>query len=88
MWVQGGFRNQLRQEVATFVLDAKDFRADWVTNRPMVPNLAPADAIVRLKLFQQAFEVIFCFAAFPFAVMVNVKGDLELKIGRAMLSIS
>jgi hypothetical protein len=38
------------------VVDARDFRADWVTNGPMVPNLAPGDAIVRLKLFQQMFE--------------------------------
>lgn len=38
-------------------MDARDFRADWVTNGPMIPNLTPAEAIVRLKLFQQMFEV-------------------------------
>jgi len=54
---QIGFRKQLRKEVAAFVVDARDFRADWVANGPMVPNLAPSDAIVRLKLFQQMFEV-------------------------------
>ena len=55
--LQTSFRKQLKQEVAAFVVDARDFRADWVANGPMVPDLAPADAIVRLKLFQQMFEV-------------------------------
>ena len=53
---QAGFRVQLKKEVAAFVVDARDFRADWMTNGPMVPNLLPADAVVRLKLFQQTFE--------------------------------
>lgn len=37
--------------------DARDFRADWVANGPMVLGLSPADAVIRLKLFQQMFEV-------------------------------
>ena len=39
------------------MVDARDFRTDWVANGPMVPNLTPGDAILRLKLFQQMFEV-------------------------------
>ena len=54
--LQAGFRSQLKREVAAFVVDAREFRADWTANGPMVPNLAPADAVVRLKLFQQTFE--------------------------------
>ena len=39
------------------MLDARDFRAEWLANGPSVPNLSPAEAVVRLKLFQQMFEV-------------------------------
>ena len=55
--LQVGFRNQLRREVTAFVLDARDFRGDWLANGPSLPKLSPADAVVRLKLFQQMFEV-------------------------------
>lgn len=55
--LQSGFRTQLKSQISAFVVDARDFRADWVANGPMVPQLAPADAIIRLKLFQQMFEV-------------------------------
>ena len=54
--MQASFRSQLKKEVAAFVVDAREFRADWVANGPMVSHLAPADAVVRLKLFQQIFE--------------------------------
>lgn len=54
--MQASFRSQLKKEVAAFVVDAREFRADWVANGPMVPSLAPADAVVRLKLFQPMFE--------------------------------
>lgn len=58
--LQIGFRAQLRREVAAFAIDARDFRADWVANGPMLPNLNPAEAVVRLKLFSQMFEVQSC----------------------------
>lgn len=55
--MQAKFRTQLKQEVAAFVNEARDFRADWLTNGPMVPDLLPLEAVVRLKAFEQMFEV-------------------------------
>ncbi|KAK9794950.1 hypothetical protein WJX73_010224 [Symbiochloris irregularis] len=55
--LQAGFKKLLTKEVANFVVDARNFRADWELSGPMVPNLAPLEAVERLKKFQQLFEV-------------------------------
>ena len=76
---QAGFKKTLVKEVATFTVDAKNFRADWEINGPMVPNLAPLEAVERLKKFQQLFEVrrhppIWCplrLPAVPHSQMTN-----------------
>lgn len=54
---QAGFKKTLIKEVSTFTVDARNFRTDWEANGPMVPNLAPLEAVERLKKFQQLFEV-------------------------------
>lgn len=55
--LQAGFKKTLVKEVATFTVDARNFRSDWEASGPMVPNLAPLEAVERLKKFQQLFEV-------------------------------
>ena len=55
--MQVGFKKTLTKEVAAFAQDAKSFRADWQVNGPMVPGLAPLEAVERLKKFQQMFDV-------------------------------
>ena len=54
---QVGFKKTLTKEVAAFAQDAKAFRGDWQVNGPMVPGLAPLEAVERLKKFQQMFDV-------------------------------
>ena len=59
---QAGFKKTLVKEVGAFTIDARNFRADWQASGPMVPNLAPLEAVERLKKFQQLFEVCMpCF---------------------------
>ena len=55
--LQVGFKKTLTKEVTAFATDAKAFRADWQANGPMVPGLAPLEAVERLKKFQQMFDV-------------------------------
>ena len=55
--LQVGFKKTLTKEVAAFATDAKAFRSDWQANGPMVPGLAPLEAVERLKKFQQMFDV-------------------------------
>ena len=55
--MQAGFKKTLTKEVAAFATDAKSFRSDWQANGPMVPGLAPLEAVERLKKFQQMFDV-------------------------------
>ena len=55
--MQVGFKKTLTKEVAAFAQDAKAFRGDWQANGPMVPGLAPLEAVERLKKFQQMFDV-------------------------------
>ena len=55
--VQAGFKRQLKAEVAAFVVDARDFRADWLAKGPMAPNLTPTEAMLRLQKYKQQFEV-------------------------------
>ena len=52
-----GFKKTLTKEVASFAQDAKSFRQDWQVNGPMVPGLAPLEAVERLKKFQAMFDV-------------------------------
>lgn len=54
---QVGFKKTLTKEVAAFAQDAKGFRQDWQVNGPMVPGLAPLEAVERLKKFQAMFDV-------------------------------
>ena len=55
--VQAGFKRQLKAEVAAFVVDARDFRADWLEKGPMAPNLTPTEATLHLQKYKQQFEV-------------------------------
>ena len=55
--LQVGFKKTLTKEVTAFATDAKAFRANWQANGPMVPGLAPLEAVERLKKFQQMFDV-------------------------------
>ena len=55
--LQAGFKKTLVKDVVTFTVDARNFRTDWEASGPMVPNLAPLEAVERLKKFQQLFEV-------------------------------
>eukprot|EP00898_Chlorokybus_atmophyticus_P005691 jgi/Chlat1/6122/Chrsp409S05665 len=52
-----GFKRELIKEVKLFVVDAASFRADFENNGPMVPGLAPMEAVERLKKFQTQFEL-------------------------------
>ncbi len=47
----------LQAEVAAFVEEATVFARDWDQQGPMVPGLAPLEAVSRLRTFQQLFEV-------------------------------
>lgn len=53
--LQVGFKRRLLKEVKAFVNDAKTFRNDFEANGPMVPGLAPMEAVGRLKKYQSAF---------------------------------
>ena len=53
--LQVGFKRRLVKEVKAFVNDAKTFRNDFEANGPMVPGLAPMEAVGRLKKYQSAF---------------------------------
>eukprot|EP00899_Mesostigma_viride_P009796 jgi/Mesvir1/18818/Mv04309-RA.2 len=55
--LQVGFKRELIKEVKSFVVDVSSFRQDFDSNGPMVPGLAPMDAVDRLKKFQSQFEV-------------------------------
>ena len=54
--LQTSFKRDLVRNVKTFVQDVTQFRLDFEANGPMVPGIAPADAVERLRKFQRLYE--------------------------------
>ena len=50
--IQGIYKKQLLHDVKDFVKDVKEFRADFEKNGPMVPDIAPDEAVERLGRFK------------------------------------
>lgn len=55
--LQVGFKRNLLRDIKDFVVDVRQFRADFVANGPMVPGLAPMEAVERLNRFKQEFQI-------------------------------
>jgi dynein heavy chain len=54
--LQGGFKTTLVREVELFKEDVKRFRHEFETEGPMVPDIAPTEAMERLKKFQRLYQ--------------------------------
>ena len=51
-----GFKMQLTEDVEVFIVDAKEFRADFVANGPMVEGVPPMEAAERMRKFKRLYE--------------------------------
>ena len=54
---QIGFRRDLVGDVASFKVDAVNFRRDFLHNGPMVQGLAPMEAVDRLSRFKEELQI-------------------------------
>jgi dynein heavy chain len=54
---QAEFKKSLIKNVDTLKTDVEKFRVDFEQNGPMVPNLEPAEALNRLKNFNEEYSV-------------------------------
>ena len=51
------FKRKLLKDVRVFQNDVTTFRADYIANGPMVPNIEPMEAVERLKRFKEEFVI-------------------------------
>ena len=54
---QADFKKNLIKNVETLTVDVHKFRADFDENGPTRPNLEPAEALNRLKNFNEEYSV-------------------------------
>ena len=54
---QIGFRRDLVDDIASFKVDAVNFRRDFLHNGPMVQGLAPMEAVDRLSRFKEELQI-------------------------------
>ena len=54
---QGAFLTELKEDVKYFVGDIQKFRQDYEKNGPMVPQIAPKEAVERLRSFTDEYGV-------------------------------
>ena len=55
--VQGEFKKKLVNNIKAFQKEVVLFREHYKENGPMTPNIAPKEAVVRLKRFQDEYEM-------------------------------
>ena len=53
--LQGAFKKGLLEDVKDFLVDAKDFRSDFLEHGPMVHGLLPMEAAERLNKYKRLF---------------------------------
>jgi dynein heavy chain len=54
---QAEFKKQLIRNIDALIIDVQKFRTEFVEHGPMVPNLEPAEALNRLKNFNEEYSV-------------------------------
>jgi len=54
--MSAGFKEQLTTDVEVFIVDAKEFRTDFVANGPMVEGVPPMEAAERMRKFKRLYE--------------------------------
>ncbi|RYE97643.1 MAG: hypothetical protein EOO41_03270, partial [Methanobacteriota archaeon] len=55
--LQGGFKARLLTDVRAFVTEVESFRGDYNAHGPMVEALAPAEAMERLRRYEDEYEL-------------------------------
>jgi dynein heavy chain len=56
--LQGGFRDDLMENVKLFKINVETFKADYTNNGPMVQKITPQEAITRLSKYKREFETL------------------------------
>lgn len=54
---QSGFKKDLIEGIKFLIIDVKDFRKNFVENGPMVKGIAPREALNRLRLFREEYDI-------------------------------
>ena len=57
MKVQVGFKKSLLGKIRDFVVNVREFRADWIAKGPGVPGTPPNIAVERLRAFKSEYEL-------------------------------
>tara|TARA_B100000795_G_C22806619_1_gene445355 strand:- start:150 stop:14669 length:14520 start_codon:yes stop_codon:yes gene_type:complete len=57
MNVQVGFKKSLLGSIRDFVVNVREFRADWIAKGPGVPGTPPNIAVERLRAFKSEYEL-------------------------------
>ena len=57
MNVQVGFKKSLLSKIRDFVVNVREFRADWIAKGPGVPGTPPNIAVERLRAFKSEYEL-------------------------------
>jgi dynein heavy chain len=55
--LQVQFKRKLVKDVQTFYVDVIQFRADYLSNGPMVPQIPPMDAVERLHRYKEEYLI-------------------------------
>ena len=89
--IQGIYKKQLIHDVKEFSQDAREFRADFEENGPMVQGITPEEAVERLTRFRDqlqlrerkmemyaAGEELFALRATPYPELTKTKKEVSL----------